>query len=1342
MWLFANFITVKPIDVTNYRFSTSPILTLICVIVPFLSIAIPGQNKSPISFIENKGQIIDQYNKHRKDIDFKFSASGMNVFIGKGQIHYQWNKLAPYPPKGETHDIENGFEKHKSPLGDLGVETYRMDVALIGANVNAELITAGKQNYYENFYLPQCPNGTRANTYNKIVYKNVYPNIDWVLYSKDAGLKYDFIIHPGGNPADIKLRYDGATDLKLKGGTLSAITPFGNITEQAPYSYEIESGRLISSSFALEGNELSFRTEPHNGTLIIDPKILWATYLGGSGTEYTGAITEDSFGHIYLAGCTNSTSNIATSGVHQGSYAAGSTNTYDAFLAKYTTDDTLLWSTYYGGEGIERGSSVACDPSGNVFLSGETGIISTTSSNTNGSLTGLATAGAHQTGYAGRGDVFLAKFDSTGVRQWGTYFGGSDVDDNGVLTCDDSGNVYMAGWTLSTDSISTQATYQATHAGTISATQYDGFIEKFNGAGVRQWGTYYGGDSMDRIESIAYDRTSACICVGGYTMSINNILASGANGNISGLVDGFISLFFAEKGTLKTSMYYGGTGSDAIYSITCDKSGNIYVGGITNSDNNIVSGNSYQSSRGGGWDAFVGKINAQGQRQWGTYLGGSADEEMWGVCTDAYGNLYPAIRTSSTSGLPTANGFQTSNAGMNDAHIAAFGPDGFLFWASYYGGTGDEDLLIAPGYGNANILFSKKGNLFTCGNTTSQSGISSGTAHQSTYGGGSTDVYLAKIYCDTTVEIIKPFIDTLKCVGDSMYVTIRTSNYFRAGNVFTVQLSDSSGNFSNPTIIGAKTSIYDGDIITHIPNNQIAGAHYKVRVLSTSPKDTSDDDGRYIRISQYPEPSASSNAPVCEGASLDLFVSSPIPVNDYLWLGPDGFISTNFFPERKNIALTSAGKYIVILNNYTCKAKDSIDVFIKPRPAKPHIISNDSSFCVGDSLMITTAVDTGISFTWQTPQGYFPFSSNTRTIADLSMSDSGMYRLATIFNYNSCPSVTDSLNIAVHPIPVPVATVNSPVCSGEAVNIKVADTTYQVAFTWIGPNGFASTTADTIIHNSGVSQSGDYVVIANAFNCIGTDTVTLLVKQTPAKPQLSSNSPVCSGEKLELKATDSIAAVNYSWLGPNGFNAITQNTAITTASTNASGRYKATAAKDGCTSADSIDVTIKPTPVPDLASNSPVTIGDDLYLQIQNPQSAYSYLWKGPDGFASTSPNPVLKQVTVNAAGTYTLMVADNGCTGTATINIDIKAPDTNYFVLYPNPNNGKFTIKGYVQSDQIMPVRIFDAGGKLLYKEQLETVNRIFKQDISLPSAANGVYLFQIKIDRETKNLPFTIGR
>ncbi len=211
--------------------------------------------QKPLTFIENNGQITDINGAVLKDIAFKLSTPGMNLYVGNGELHYQFRKL------------ENATSAN--PL----MKTYRMDVTLLGANKHAQVITNDKQAYYEKYYNEHTSiGGITAAAYNKITYKEVYPGIDWVLYVKGDNVEYDFVVRPGADASLIKLQYGGATNLSITpDGGIAAITPMGKVQEKKPFAYENKSGKEVAANFKLQGNIVSFETAKSNGTLTIDP---------------------------------------------------------------------------------------------------------------------------------------------------------------------------------------------------------------------------------------------------------------------------------------------------------------------------------------------------------------------------------------------------------------------------------------------------------------------------------------------------------------------------------------------------------------------------------------------------------------------------------------------------------------------------------------------------------------------------------------------------------------------------------------------------------------------------------------------------------------------------------------------------------------------------------------------------------------------------------------------------------------------------------------------------------------------------------------------------------------
>jgi hypothetical protein len=255
----------------------------------------------------------------------------------------------------------------------------------------------------------------------------------------------------------------------------------------------------------------------------------WGTYFGGassgaSGMEKGLSCATDALGNVYMTGHTPSTSGIATTGAHQTIYGGSST---DAFLVKFNSSGVIQWGTYYGGEGVDIGYSCATDASGNVYMAGD-------AQQQNLPASGISTIGAHQSAYGGGySDGFLVKFDSNGLRQWGTYYGGSLLDVSFSCATDASGNVYMSGETQSPNGIATSGAHQTTVDGA--------FLVSFNSSGVRQSGTYYGG-----IKNVCTTDASGNVYMTGYTQSNSGIATTGAhqavNGN-SGYSDAFLVKF-------------------------------------------------------------------------------------------------------------------------------------------------------------------------------------------------------------------------------------------------------------------------------------------------------------------------------------------------------------------------------------------------------------------------------------------------------------------------------------------------------------------------------------------------------------------------------------------------------------------------------------------------------------------------------------------------------------------------------------------------------------------------------------------------------------------------------
>jgi hypothetical protein len=674
------------------------------------------------TFMENKGQVRGFDGSLHPEVKFEFKQGNTSLFLMERGIAYQFTNV--HFPEGyaellSKRDGKRDLEKMQLLQEQIRTETFRMDMTLLGANANPKITTEGRSEDYINFY---NFNVLDVRSFSTITYHDIYPGIDWVIYTKNGQVKYDFVLKPGANPSLIQMRFENQESLVLnKDGGFTVKNSLGSIAEEKPLSYQ--DGKEVSTDFVLKDNTISFAlgTYDHSEKLVIDPALVWSTYYGGIGGENAWECATDAAGNIYLAGVTSSTAGIASGG-YQNAFGGG---TLDAFLVKFNSSGVRQWATYYGGTGTEYGYACATDGQGNVYLAGIT-----TSS------TGIA-SGGHQNTFAGPpyidGDAFIVKFDGSGVRQWATYYGGNKGEANSDCATDASGNIYLTGTTGSSVGIASGG-YQNTMPSSGGS-----YLVKFDGNGVRQWGTYYGGEYGAEVFSCTTDATGN-VFISGVTLSSTGIASGGYQNTIgSSYYDAFL-VKFNSSGVRQWGTYYGGTGDDSGSECVTDAAGNVFLVGYTKSATGIASGG-HQNALAGTMDAFLVKFNSSGVRQWGTYYGGAATGNEVGISciANASGDIYMAGWTPSTTDI-ASGGIQNSYSnGVADAFLVKFSSSGVRQWGTYYGSNGTDNAY--------SCAIDASGNIYIAGVTTSSVGIASG-GHQNAYGGVS-DGFLVKIYDDS-----------------------------------------------------------------------------------------------------------------------------------------------------------------------------------------------------------------------------------------------------------------------------------------------------------------------------------------------------------------------------------------------------------------------------------------------------------------------------------------------------------------------------------------------------------------------------------------------------------------
>lgn len=704
------------------------------------------------SFIENKGQLADENGKLLPDIKYYGRDKGVNIYCRQQMLSFVFTKTTFKDKANASNEIPSKFDE---PEIDK-VDYERMDMIFVGSNANAPILTSGQKETYLNYYLAHTPEQgiTNVHQFEKLTYKNIYNQIDLVIYVKEQGIKYEFIIHPAGKVSDVKIKWEGTTPELLSNGSIKYLNHLGFIEESAPFSFLTSGEKVESNFYKNHDGSISFKTgyyHEHN-TLTIDPNLSWGTYFGGSDDDIINDISIDIAGKVISTGSSFSTSGIATSGAYQTSLAGSN----DGIIAKFASNGNIQWATYYGGSRDDELSGITIDTAGNIYITGNTR-----------SSSGIATSGAFQTSFSGTGvsDALIAKFTSGGNRIWGSYFGGTSNDRGHSISLDNSGDIVMLGMTGSSG-LATTGAYQTSPGGAA----YDIFITKFNNSGSRLWATYYGGSDNETGGVVKID-TSGNIIIGGITYSTSGIATSGAyqTSNAGGTNDGFLAKFNTNGSSLIWGTYFGGTSRDNITGITVDLPGNIYLTGFTDSPSGIATSGAYQSTNAGKTDAMIAKFNSGGNIQWATYYGGSDVDNGYDIDFNKNGYLYISGKTTSSNGMATTGAYQTtySGGGGEDAFLCKFTTGGSRIWGTYFGGSGRE-LVIKVATDSTNVIIS--------GASSSTSGIASSGTHQTSFGGGPYDGFIAKfkdcLMTDSTI---------IKTVCDSFVlnkITYKTSGTY------------------------------------------------------------------------------------------------------------------------------------------------------------------------------------------------------------------------------------------------------------------------------------------------------------------------------------------------------------------------------------------------------------------------------------------------------------------------------------------------------------------------------------------------------------------------------------
>jgi PKD repeat protein len=540
--------------------------------------------------------------------------------------------------------------------------------------------------------------------FSSIKYENLYPGVDLVYHGGVGSLKKEFVLQAGADPSDIRMQYSGQDGLALdENGALLITTAAGTLFESAPYCYQVVDGQEIAvpCGFILgeEGN-VSFTVGAYDPTLplIIDPVYYFSTYLGGTQDDRGTGVGMDDIGNVYVVGSTQSTQfPLANAPTYQ-EHLNGS---WDIFASKFSPDGSvLIYSTYIGGN--------KSDMAGGMVVNNATGEVTFTGSTTSVNYPNIGFLDP----YGGNTDAIITRLNAAGDDiSWSRIINGNKTDIGTGIDTDGYlyGDIVVVGYTSSTTSA-------GWFSGSLNGAT-DGFVVEVNNAGTWLAGRYLGGTNYDYAYGVAVEQVSPWdIWVTGSTKSLNFPTSAGAFRNTnSGASDVFITRLLWDL-SLGDSTYLGGSSNDVGMGIDLDPNFYPYVTGYTESPISPINlfpvkpnPQAFQTSFGGGqWDAFVTKMERNlSFMNYSTYLGGSDDDQAYGIAVDDNGTAFITGWTMSTN-FPTKYPTQaTKGEGFRipDAFITQMNQTGTgLLFSTYLGGTYyDEGDAIAISPDGLNI---------------------------------------------------------------------------------------------------------------------------------------------------------------------------------------------------------------------------------------------------------------------------------------------------------------------------------------------------------------------------------------------------------------------------------------------------------------------------------------------------------------------------------------------------------------------------------------------------------------------------------------------------------------
>lgn len=960
----------------------------IILLVLGIASSLLGQHNS---FIENKGQWAENF-------DYKYLFGNGSVFIDESGMTVH---LVHPDDIGSTHPNKSASQL----LLDYS-RHHAYKVHFVGANLACKKTGAKPLDTHHNYILGNDPARWQKNVplYQEVIYHNIYPNIDLKYYfSAEGNLKYDFIVHPKGDPGVIKLKYEGADDLDLVYGNLMVRTSIEDVLESAPYSYQLveEEKKKVNCEYQLDGNLLSYKVSRYkkSETLIIDPMLVFSSYTGAKADNFGFTATPSADGSLYAAGIVFLTTGTypTTMGAFQQTRGGGG---IDIAITKFSSDGSnLVYSTYLGGAGNELPFSLYERRDGSLVILGVTG-------SNNFPVSFNAYQRTLKSGvqapdffnmintFPNGTDVVVTILDSAGSGIEGsTYFGGHWVDGlnldfnhnygdkfRGEVIADSLGNIYLVSSTFSQNMPTTIGAYMPTYKG-----KQDGFVASLSAdLSSLRWGSFIGGSASDNALGIKLGATNNVYVAGAAKSDSIPFNTDALNPYGLGGSDGYIVNLDRNNGSFFSGTYNGTDKRDANFFVEVDDNGQVYVMGQTRGLYPIDSLDVYNNY---GSAQFIHKLSSNLKVSIkATVFGDSSHarnnisptafmvDECKNVYVSGWGggpNRDTAFKQGYTQYLPiTTNALQTTTDGADFYFFVLDATWRKVNYATYFGGSNGDHV------DGGTSRFAKDGTIYqavcACGGPLNSDLPVTSTAYSRQNGSGNCNLAAVKIDFEGGEVVARAKADV-----DSSCVPYVANISNLSHNADTYYWVDPDGTVINSEI--SKITVTE------------PGPHsYMLVVMDTTCNYIDSTELVLFGFKDTVHASFQLDYDSCSNDFLVKTINTSLTADNYFWDFGDGFTSTLKDPVHRYM---QSGSFVIKLftKNSYCILSDSTEMVVK---FKTRINTADFRYnyepCKDGSSSSFTAIGTGFQeYNWDFGNGE---SANGPTV-EYDFKESGRYTI-------------------------------------------------------------------------------------------------------------------------------------------------------------------------------------------------------------------------------------------------------------------------------------------------------------------------------------------------------------